>query len=335
MVTKNGNDYTELIKTLEKSYGVGAIRHANHDSPLDIEIKAIPTGSLNLDLVTGIGGVPMGRITEIYGGESSGKSTLSIHIMAQAQKAGYDVAYIDAEHAMDPIYAAHCGLEIDNLLISQPDSAEQALNVVTKLVEDGRVRLIVVDSVHAMTPEEEISKDIGELTVALLPRLMSTSLRKLNSLVSKQNVALVFTNQIRDTINRYGAGETTPGGRALKFYASLRIELKHGQAIRDRDEIIGGTTRVRIVKNKCARPFRTTSFAIYFDEGISMESEVLDAAVDEGVIDKSGAFYYYGDQRLAQGRENARMALRNEPDLMDTVIARIRDERDNRRRMAA
>ena len=326
MVTRNGNDYTELIKSVEKEFGAGAIRHAaSPEHSAGLAVKAIPTGSINLDRATGIGGVPLGRITEIYGAESSGKSTLAIHLMAEAQKIGYDAAYIDAEHAMDAAYATRCGLDMDNLLISQPDSAEQALNVVAKLAEDGRVGLIIVDSVHAMVPEEEVNNNIGENTVALLPRIMSSSLRKLNPVIGNNNVALVFTNQLRDTIGNYGPKETTTGGRALKFYASLRVELRRGEAIKERNEIIGTVAKVRIQKNKCARPFRNTEFEIYFDEGISIEGEVLETAVEAGIISKRGAYYYYGEERIAQGKENAQKALKNDSAQLADILYRIRN----------
>lgn len=331
--TQEQHDFSDLIRDLEKEFGAGAIRQGDdQNEPMDWQ--TIPTGSLNLDQATGIGGIPLGRITEIYGPEGSGKSTLSLHIMAQAQSLEHAIAYVDAEHAMDKRYAATCGLNTDRMLISQPDSAEQALNVVDRLANDGRVRLIVVDSVHAMTPQEEIDKNVGEDTVALLPRLMSTSLRKVNPALSRNEVALVFTNQLRDTIAPFGPKETTTGGRALKFYASMRIELRRGESIRDRGRIIGQTTKARIAKNKCAAPFLTAEFDIYFAEGISMESEILERAVDEGIIDKAGAFYSYQGERLAQGRDNARSVLKNDRQLHDDILQQLRDNMSTTRAAA-
>ena len=322
---EENHDFNDLIKSVEKEHGAGAIRHgSDEDSIQRLKIHSIPTGSLNLDQATGIGGIPIGRITEIYGPESSGKSTLAVHIMGEAQKLDYSVAYIDAEHALDPIYATKCGLDINKLLISQPDSAEQALNVVSKLIEDGRIRLIVVDSVHAMVPLDEVTNNIGETTIALLPRIMSTSLRKINPALDRKDVALVFTNQLRDTINSYGPKETTTGGRALKFYSSMRIALRRAEPIKDRGTIIGHTTKAQVIKNKCARPFRSTTFDIYFDEGISMTSEVLDNAVESEIIDKKGAFYYYQEERIGQGKDAAREALKSNPTMMAEITEKLR-----------
>ena len=321
------SDLTDLVKAIEKDSGPGAIRQGD-DQPLDDpdnpRIQAIPTGSLNLDKITGIGGIPIGRITEIYGPESSGKSTLVNHIIAQVQKKGGNAAYIDSEHAMDILYAGQCGLTVDKLLISQPDSAEQALNVAIALANDERIDLIVIDSVHGMVPQEELDKKVGEDTVAILPRLMSSNIRKLVPALARNQVALVFTNQLRDTINSYGQKETTTGGRALKFYASLRIELRRGESIKDRGEIIGNAVKARIAKNKCSAPFKRAEFDIIFNEGISLESEVLDNAVEEDIIQKSGAFYYYNEERIAQGRENARLALKNNSQMTEDILDRIR-----------
>ena len=289
--------------------------------------NAIPTGSLSLDLALGVGGLPRGRVTEIYGGESAGKSTLAIHIMTETQRQGGLAAYIDAEHALDPQYASNCGLDLDNLLISQPDSAEQALDITEKLVSSGAVDSVVIDSVAALVPQAEIEGDMGDMHVGMQARLMSQALRKLTAAINRSRTAVVFINQIREKIGvTYGSPEVTPGGRALKFYSSVRIDLRRTESLKQGSEIIGNRVRARIVKNKVAAPFRVAEFDIMFNQGISKMGDLLDIGVNQGIIKKAGSFYSYGDTRLGQGRENSKSFLGEHPEISSTIEALIRGE---------
>jgi recombination protein RecA len=286
----------------------------------------IPTGTLSLDLALGVGGVPRGRVTEIYGPEASGKTTICQHIVAEAQKQGGTAAFIDMEHALDPSYAAKTGVDIDNLLISQPDTGEQALEIAESLIRSGAVDVIIIDSVAALVPRAEIEGDMGDSHMGLMARLMSQALRKLSGAIKQTNTCLVFTNQLREKIGIvFGNPETTPGGRALKFYSSIRLDVRRIQSIKSGTDIIGSRTRVRVVKNKVAAPFRTAEFDIMHDEGISKSGDILDLAVEVNVIEKRGSFYYYGDDlRIAQGRENAKEYLKENPDFSLEIENAIR-----------
>jgi recombination protein RecA len=310
------------IAHIIKTYGNGAVMRLGQASTMQVD--AIPTGSMTLDLALGIGGVPRGRIIELYGPESSGKTTVALHIAAEAQKQGGEVAFIDVEHALDPVYARALGVDIDNLLVSQPDSGEQALEIAEALVRSGAIDVLIVDSVAAMTTKAEIEGDMGDSHVGMLARLMSQAMRKLTSVISKSNCVAIFINQIREKIGvMYGNPETTPGGRALKFYASVRMEVRKGEAIKDGSNIIGNRTRVKIVKNKVAPPFRECEFDILYGKGISRTGEVLDLAVDMNIIQKSGSWFSYNGQRLGQGRDNVKELLQNSPDMMKEVEAKI------------
>lgn len=309
---------------IEERFGQGAIMRFGEQKT--VEIDAIPTGSVALDMALGIGGIPRGRITEIYGPESSGKTTLTLHIIAEAQKMGGIAAFIDAEHALDPVYAKKIGVDIDNLLVSQPDNGEQALEICDALVRSGAVDLVVVDSVAALTPRAEIEGEMGESHVGLLARLMSQALRKLTGSVGLNNTALVFINQIREKIGViYGSPETTPGGRALKFATSVRMDIRRGEAIKKGEEEYGRRTKVRVVKNKVAPPFKVVEFDIIYGEGISKESGIIDIAVDLGIINKSGSWYSYNGNRLAQGKEKVRIFLQENPEIKDEIEMAIRD----------
>ncbi len=311
---------------IEKDHGKGAVMRGD-DQVAHLITNAIPTGSLSLDLALGVGGLPRGRVTEIYGGESAGKSTLAIHIMTETQRQGGLAAYIDAEHALDPQYAANCGLDLDNLLISQPDSAEQALDITEKLVSSGAVDSVVIDSVAALVPQAEIEGDMGDVHVGMQARLMSQALRKLTATINRSRTAVVFINQIREKIGvTYGSPEVTPGGRALKFYSSVRIDLRRTESLKQGSEIIGNRVRARIVKNKVAAPFRVAEFDIMFNQGISKMGDLLDIGVNQGIIKKAGSFYSYGDTRLGQGRENSKSFLNEHPDISGTIEALIRGE---------
>lgn len=288
-------------------------------------IEAIPTGSLSLDIALGIGGIPRGRITEIFGPESSGKTTICQHIVAEAQKMGGTAAYIDMEHALDPVYAAHCGVNLDNLLISQPDTGEQALEIAETLVRSGAVDLVVVDSVAALVPRAEIEGDMGDASMGMQARLMSQALRKLSGAISQTKTAMVFTNQLRQKIGiMFGNPETTPGGLALKFYASVRLDTRRIQQIKSGAEITGNRTRVRVVKNKVAPPFRTAEFDIMYNQGISKAGDIIDLATQLEIITKRGAFFSYGDIRLGQGRENAKDFLMQNPELSNEIDIAVR-----------
>jgi recombination protein RecA len=311
------------LATIQKRYGEGAIMRLGQASHLQIE--AIPSGSLALDLALGVGGVPRGRVTEVYGPEGSGKTTLCQHIVAETQRMGGVAAFIDMEHALDPVYAAKCGVKVEELYISQPDTGEQALEIAEALVRSGAVDLIVVDSVAALVPRAEIEGDMGDSHPGLQARLMSQALRKLSGAIKSSNTAMVFTNQLRQKIGvMFGNPETTSGGMALKFYASVRLDIRRVDAIKAGGEVVGNRTRVRVKKNKVAPPFRECEFDIMYDTGISKEGDVLDLGVELGFIEKRGAFYSYGGERLAQGRENAKQALRENPALCLEIENAIR-----------
>jgi len=313
------------ISQIEKQLGKGAIMRMGSDNPRQA-VSAIPTGAMNLDVATGIGGIPRGRITEIYGPESSGKTTLTLHVAANIQKMGGVAAYIDAEHALDIEYAGKLGVDVDNLLVSQPDTGEQGLEIVDILVRSGAVDLIVIDSVAALVPKAEIEGEMGDSHMGLQARLMSQALRKLAGSISKSNCAVVFINQLREKIGvMFGNPETTTGGKALKFYASLRLDIRRIGPVKERDQITGNHVRVKVVKNKVAPPFKQAEFDIMFAEGISHTGLLVDLAVEAGIIQKSGAWYSYGDQRIGQGRENAKLFLRDNPELGGDVERRVRE----------
>lgn len=311
---------------LIKRFGDGAIMRLGDVSHMDVQV--IPTGSLSLDRALGVGGVPRGRVTEIYGPDGSGKTTLAQHVVAEAQKAGGVAAYIDMEHALDPAYARRCGVDIDSLLISQPDTGEQALEIAEALIRSGAVDVVVVDSVAALVPRAEIEGEMGDSHPGLQARLMSQALRKLSGAIKQSNTALVFTNQLREKIGvMFGNPETTSGGRALKFYASVRLDVRRVTSIKERGELIGMRTRVRVTKNKVAPPFRLAEFDLMYGEGISKEGDLLDVAVDLGIVAKRGSYYYYRDEDdyLAQGRENAKEFLREHPDVVAEIESAVRE----------
>jgi len=315
----------KALGDITKRYGDGAIMRLGEAHQLAVE--AIPTGSLSLDIALGVGGIPRGRITEIFGPESSGKTTICQHIVSESQRMGGTCAYVDMEHALDPSYAARCGVDIDNLLISQPDTGEQALEITETLVRSGAVDLIVIDSVAALVPRAEIEGDMGDSPMGMQARLMSQALRKLSGAIKQTNTAVVFTNQLRQKIGvMFGNPETTTGGMALKFYASIRLDVRRIQSIKLGSEIIGNRTRVRVVKNKVAPPFRTAEFDIMYNEGISKSGDLIDLATQLEIISKRGSFYSYGDIRLGQGRENAKDFLRQNRDLSDEIELAIREQ---------
>ena len=309
---------------IERQFGKGAImRYGDGGDPMNVE--AIPTGSIALDLALGVGGVPRGRVVEIFGSESSGKTTLAQHILAEAQRLGGAVAYIDAEHALDPAYARACGVNVDEMLISQPDTGEQALEIVDMLVRSGAIDAVVIDSVAALVPRAEIEGDMGDSHVGLQARLMSQALRKLTAGISRSNTVAIFINQLREKIGvMFGNPETTPGGRALKFYASVRLDLRRIDQIKQGTEVIGGRHKVKVVKNKVAPPFRTAEFDLMYNEGISKEGGIIDVGVEMGLIKKSGAFFSFGETRLGQGRENAKEFLRQNAAIRDEIENQIR-----------
>jgi recombination protein RecA len=313
----------KALGEITKKYGDGAVMRLGEASHLVVE--TIPTGSLSLDLALGVGGIPRGRVTEIYGPESSGKTTLCQHIVAEAQRLGGVCAYIDMEHALDPAYAEKCGVQVENLYISQPDTGEQALEIAETLVRSGAVDVVVVDSVAALVPRAEIEGDMGDATMGMQARLMSQALRKLSGVIKQTNTAVVFTNQLRQKIGvMFGNPETTTGGMALKFYASVRLDVRRIESIKVGQEVVGSRTRVRVVKNKVAPPFKVAEFDILYNEGISKAGDVLDLGVTLGVIEKRGSFYTVGEQRIGQGRENARQTLKDNPALMQDLDARVR-----------
>jgi recombination protein RecA len=313
------------ISQIEKTLGKGAIMRMGNDGPRE-KVQVIPTGAINLDAAIGIGGIPRGRITEIYGPESSGKTTLTLHLAANVQKMGGVAAYVDAEHALDVDYAKKLGVDVENLLVSQPDTGEQALEIVDILVRSGAVDLIVIDSVAALVPKAEIEGEMGDSHMGLQARLMSQALRKLAGGINKSQCAVVFINQLREKIGvMFGNPETTTGGKALKFYASLRLDIRRVGPVKERETVIGNHVRVKVVKNKVAPPFRQAEFDVMFDEGISHSSLVVDIAAEANIIQKSGAWYSYGDQRIGQGRENAKLFLKDNADLMAEVEAKVKD----------
>lgn len=309
---------------IERNYGKGSVMKLGDPENI-VEIGAIPTGSLGLDIALGIGGLPQGRIIEIYGPESSGKTTLALHTIAEAQKNGGICAFIDAEHALDPIYAGKLGVDVEELLISQPDNGEQALEIADTLVRSGAIDVLVVDSVAALTPRAELEGDMGDSLPGLQARLMSQALRKLTASISKSNTMVIFINQIRMKIGvMFGSPETTTGGNALKFYSSCRLDIRRIGAIKDREEVVGNQTRVKVVKNKVAPPFRVVEFDIMYGEGISKTGELIDLGVKAEVVDKSGSWYSYGDQRIGQGKENARQFLKDNPDIAAEIEEKVR-----------
>jgi len=310
---------------ITKRYGDGSIMRLGDAQHMMVEI--IPTGSLSLDIALGVGGIPRGRVTEIYGPESSGKTTIAQHIVAEAQRLGGTAAFIDMEHALDPVYASACGVDVDNLLISQPDMGEQALEIAGALVRSGAVDVVVIDSVAALVPRSEIEGDMGDPQMGTMARLMSQALRKLSGAIKQTNTSVIFTNQLRQKIGvMFGNPETTTGGMALKFYASVRLDVRRIQSIKVGSEIIGNRTRVRVVKNKVAAPFKTAEFDIMYSEGISRTGDLLDLATEMEIISKRGSYYSYGDLRLAQGRENAKLYLAENPDLAEEIELIVREQ---------
>ena len=313
------------LADLDKQFGKGSVMKLGEAN--NVEIPVIPTGCLTLDAALGVGGIPRGRIVEIYGPESSGKTTVALHIVAQAQKAGGIAAFVDAEHALDPAYAKKLGVNIDELYVSQPDTGEQALEITEALVRSGALDVVVIDSVAALVPKAEIDGEMGDSFVGLQARLMSQALRKLAGIINKTGCVAVFINQLREKVGvMYGNPETTPGGRALKFYASVRLDVRRGEQLKNGSEVVGNHTKVKVVKNKVAPPFRVAEFDIVYGEGISREGTLLDMAVERDIIHKSGAWFSYQDQRIGQGRENTRMYLRDNPEVTNEIEAIIRKE---------
>ncbi|MBI2187513.1 MAG: recombinase RecA [Acidobacteria bacterium] len=314
------------VGQIEKQFGKGSIMRLGQRGAI-APIEVIPTGAISIDYALGIGGMPRGRVVEIYGPESSGKTTLALQVIAEAQRAGGMAAFVDAEHALDAQYAQKLGVDIDNLLVSQPDHGEQALEIVEVLIRSGGVDVVVVDSVAALVPKAEIEGEMGEAQMGLQARLMSQALRKLTGVVSKSKTTLIFINQLREKIGvMFGNPETTTGGRALKFYASVRVDIRRIASIKDGDQVIGGRTRVKVVKNKLAPPFREAEFDVMYGEGISREGDLLDLAVDRRIIEKSGAWFAYGGERLGQGRENAKQFLKENPDIRQIIEDRVRKD---------
>ena len=310
---------------IEKDHGKGAVMRLGEMADR-ISTEVIPTGSLTLDMALGVGGIPKGRVTEIYGTESAGKSTLAIHIMAETQIAGGTAAYIDVEHALDPQYAGNCGLDLESLLIAQPDSAEQALDITEQLVRSGAIDTVIIDSVAALVPRAEVEGDMGDTHVGLQARLMSQALRKLTSTIHHSKTAVVFINQIREKVGvMYGSPEVTPGGRALKFYSSVRIDLRRTESIKQGAEVIGSRVRARIVKNKVASPFRVAEFDIMFNQGVSLEGDLLEIGDEMGIVKKNGSFYSFGETRLGQGRENSKTFLRDNKEIATSIENMIRE----------
>ena len=312
------------LAQIERSFGKGSIMKLGQDNPV-MDIEAVSTGSIGLDVALGIGGLPKGRIIEVYGPESSGKTTLALHVIAQEQKNGGICAFVDAEHALDPSYAKKLGVNLDDLLISQPDAGEQALEITETLVRSGAVSVVVVDSVAALTPRSELEGDMGDAQVGAQARLMSQAMRKLTGSISRSNCMVIFINQIRMKIGvMFGSPETTTGGNALKFYSSVRLDIRRIGALKDRDEIVGNATRVKVVKNKVAPPFKQVEFDIMYGEGISKTGEIIDLGVKEGIIEKSGAWFSYGDERIGQGRENAKNFLKENEKTCNEIEEKIR-----------
>jgi recombination protein RecA len=328
MTDKRTTDKQKALESalaqIERQFGKGSIMRLGADNPAQ-EIEATSTGSLGLDIALGIGGLPKGRIVEIYGPESSGKTTLTLHCIAEEQKKGGVCAFVDAEHALDPLYARKLGVNLDELLISQPDTGEQALEITDTLVRSGAVSMVVVDSVAALTPKAELEGDMGDAQVGAQARLMSQAMRKLTASISRSNCMVIFINQIRMKIGvMFGSPETTTGGNALKFYSSVRLDIRRIGSIKDRDEVVGNTTRVKVVKNKVAPPFKQVEFDIMYGEGISKTGELIDLGVKAGVVEKSGSWFSYGDERIGQGRENAKQFLRDNPAVALQIEDKIR-----------
>ena len=312
------------LSQIEKQFGKGSVMKLGEFTAMNVE--AIPTGSLSLDVALGIGGIPRGRIIEVYGPESSGKTTLTLHMIAEAQKLGGEAAFIDAEHALDPVYAKHLGVDIDNLIVSQPDTGEQALEIAEALVRSGALDIIVVDSVAALVPKAEIDGDMGDSHIGLQARLMSQALRKLAGAINKSKTVIVFINQLREKVGiMFWNPETTPGGRALKFYASVRLDIRRIENIKQDGEVIGNRTRVKVVKNKVAPPFREAEFDILYGEGISKEGSILDLAVNLDIVEKSGAWFSYNGAKIGQGRENVKKYLKENPKILAEIEQKIRD----------
>jgi recombination protein RecA len=322
------------LSQIEKSFGKGAIMKLGDASR--VAVSVIPTGCLDLDLALGVGGVPRGRVIEIFGPESSGKTTIALHIVAQAQKMGGTAAFIDAEHALDPVYAEHLGVQIDDLYVSQPDTGEQALDIAEALARSGAIDVIVIDSVAALVPKAELEGDMGDSHVGLQARLMSQALRKLTGCVAKTNTVVIFINQLREKVGvMFGNPETTTGGKALKFYASVRMDVRRIETLKNGNEAVGSRTRVKIVKNKVAPPFRTAEFDMLYGEGISREGCILDMAIDRRIIIKSGSWFSYGEMRMAQGRENARLFLKDNPEVCNEIENAIKAQIEEQRKKDA
>ncbi len=312
------------IAQIEKQYGKGSVMKLG-DPNIDIDVQTIPTGCLSLDIALGLGGIPKGRIVEIYGPESSGKTTVALHMVAEVQKRGGIAGFIDAEHALDPSYAKNIGVDIDNLYISQPDNGEQALEITETMVRSGAVDIVIVDSVAALVPKAEIEGDMGDAHVGLQARLMSQALRKLTAVISKSNCIVIFINQLREKVGvMFGNPETTTGGRALKFYASIRLDVRKQEQLKQSGEVIGNHTKIKVVKNKVAPPFKEAEFDIMFGTGISREGDILDLAADIGVVNKSGAWYAYNGDKIGQGRENAKLYLKEHPEVCAEVEGKVR-----------
>lgn len=313
------------IAQIEKQYGKGSVMKLG-DNSANMNVETVPTGSLSLDIALGLGGLPKGRIIEVYGPESSGKTTVALHCVAEVQKRGGIAGFIDAEHALDPVYARNIGVDIDNLYISQPDCGEQALEITETMVRSGAVDIVVVDSVAALVPKAEIDGDMGDSHVGLQARLMSQALRKLTAVISKSNCIVIFINQLREKVGvMFGNPETTTGGRALKFYSSVRLDVRRTESLKQAGEIVGNHVRVKVVKNKIAPPFREAEFDIMFGQGISREGDVLDLAVNAGIVNKSGAWYAYDGDKIGQGRENAKTYIHENPAFFDMLEAKVRD----------
>ena len=328
----SGNDKKAAVETvmarIERECGKGSIMRLGENAAMNV--SAVSTGSLSLDFALGIGGIPRGRITEIYGPESSGKTTIALHVIAEVQKQGGEAAFIDAEHALDPVYAKKLGVDINNLLVSQPDCGEQALEIAETLVNSGAIDIIVVDSVAALTPRDEIEGDMGKATVGMQARLMSQAMRKLSAIISKTNSIVVFINQLREKVGvMYGNPEVTTGGRALKFYASVRIDVRRVESLKNGTEVYGSHTKCKVVKNKVAPPFKTAEFDILYGSGISKSSEIIDMAIQLEIIEKSGAWFYYDGDRLGQGKDNVRKLIESDKELMDKLESLVREKVQN------
>ena len=312
---------------IEKQFGKGSVMKLGDFSAMEVE--AIPTGSLSLDIALGIGGIPRGRIIEVYGPESSGKTTLALHMIAEAQKMGGEAAFIDAEHALDPVYAKHLGVDIDNLIVSQPDTGEQALEITEALVRSGAIDVVVVDSVAALVPKAEIDGDMGDSHIGLQARLMSQALRKLAGVINKSKCVVIFINQLREKVGvMFGNPETTPGGKALKYYSSVRLDIRRGEQIKQGTDVIGNSTKIKVVKNKVAPPFKTAIVDIMYGHGVSHEGELIDLAVEADIIDKSGAWYSYNGNKIGQGKENSKLFLKNNPNILMEIEDKVREVYD-------